>query len=158
MPIGLLRRHVLRSFLVMYPGHVSNACKPLVHTLSSRNLIHKNLPIIRGTRCNWTFNVDVNQNFVVFLGEKLLVVTEFVISGTQSVADPGFPRGGGTSHKGGATNLLFWSIFPPNCMKIGPRRGGVPGAPWIRQCHTCNRMAHSISMQFSIFRSLFVAI
>ena len=40
------------------------------------------------------------------------------------MADPGCPRRGGTNHKDGGANLLFWTIFPINCMKnlkIGSR-------------------------------------
>ena len=30
----------------------------------------------------------------------------------DEVVDPGFPRGGGTNHKGGGPNLLVCPIFP----------------------------------------------
>ena len=49
----------------------------------------------------------------------------------ETVADPGFPRGGGANCQRGGANLLFWSIFPENCMNMkefGPRGGGVH--PW----------------------------
>ena len=43
-----------------------------------------------------------------------------------SVADPGFPRGGGANPEGGGANLIFGQKFPENCMKMkefGPRGG-----------------------------------
>ena len=43
-----------------------------------------------------------------------------------SVADPGFPRGGGAEPKVGGANLLFGQNFPENCMimkEFGPMRG-----------------------------------
>ena len=44
-----------------------------------------------------------------------------------TVADPGFPRGGGANPKGGGTNLLFGQFSPPNCMKMKKfwARGGA---------------------------------
>ena len=45
----------------------------------------------------------------------------------DTVADPGFPRGGGANPQGGGTNLLFGCKFPENCMKMkdfGPRGAG----------------------------------
>ena len=48
-----------------------------------------------------------------------------------SVADPGFPRGGGTNPQGGGANLLFSQKFPKNCMKMkefGPTQGDAH--PW----------------------------
>ena len=65
----------------------------------------------------------------------------FVLSGKKmqnyqptnanSVANLGFPRGGGADPQNGGANLLFGQKFPENCMKMkefGPRRGGVH--PW----------------------------
>ena len=54
-----------------------------------------------------------------------------------TVADPGFPRGGGANRKGGGGNLLFCQICSKNCMKM--KKIGLRGArplrpPWIRQC------------------------
>ena len=50
-----------------------------------------------------------------------------------SVADPGFPRGGGANPQSGGANLLLGQKFPENCMKMkefGPRGGvRVPCAP-----------------------------
>ena len=57
------------------------------------NLIHKNLLVISGTRCNWTFLPLMSIRSVLFLREKItrysrvLVVTELVISGTQCIAN-----------------------------------------------------------------------
>ena len=34
-----------------------------------------------------------------------------------SVADPGFPRGGGANPKGGGANLLFGQFFPKTAWK-----------------------------------------
>ena len=34
------------------------------------------------------------------------------------MADPGFPRWGTANPKVGRAKLLFWVIFPENCMKI----------------------------------------
>ena len=60
----------------------------------------------------------------------------------DSVADPGFPRGGGANPQGWGTNLLFGQKFPENCMKMkefGPRRGArVPGTP-LRSANECAR-------------------
>ena len=50
---------------------------------------------------------------------------------SRPVADPGFPRGGGTNPHGGGANLLFGPKYPENCMKMkefGPRAGGA--RPW----------------------------
>ena len=48
----------------------------------------------------------------------------------RSVADPGFPRGGGANPQGGGANLLFGQKFPENGMKMKEfgLRGGV--RPW----------------------------
>ena len=50
----------------------------------------------------------------------------------DSVADLGFPRGGGANPKGGR-QLIIWPIFPKNCMKMKKfwARGGAraPRAP-----------------------------
>ena len=35
----------------------------------------------------------------------------------QTVADPGFPKGGGANPKEGRQPIL-WPIFPENCMKM----------------------------------------
>ena len=35
-----------------------------------------------------------------------------------TVADLGFPRGGGANPQNGGTNLLFGQTFPENCMKM----------------------------------------
>ena len=46
-----------------------------------------------------------------------------------TVAVPGFPRGR-------QRPLIFWPIFPTNCMKmkkIRPRRVSLPSTPWIHQ-------------------------
>ena len=43
----------------------------------------------------------------------------------MSVADPGFPGGGGANPISWGENLLFGQIFPENCIKmkqIGPGR------------------------------------
>ena len=37
--------------------------------------------------------------------------------GVNSVADPGFPRGGGANPTGGA-NIRILPKFPKNCMKL----------------------------------------
>ena len=47
-------------------------------------------------------------------------------SQTLSVADPGFPRGGGANSPGGRQHII-WPNFPKNCMKLiefGPPEGG----------------------------------
>ena len=36
----------------------------------------------------------------------------------SSVANPGFPRGGGANRKGAGADLLMWPIVPQNCIKI----------------------------------------
>ena len=53
---------------------------------------------------------------------------------TNSVADPGFPRGGGANPKGGGKcQPIIWQSLPENCMKMKKfwTRGGarVPRAP-----------------------------
>ena len=59
-----------------------------------------------------------------------------------SVADPGFPWGGGLTPKVGSLTYYFANFFAKNCMKMkefGPPRGCaslVP--PWIRQCILAN--------------------
>ena len=50
---------------------------------------------------------------------------------SDSVADPGFPRGGGANSQGGGANVLFGQKIPENCMKMkefGP--GGEDARPW----------------------------
>ena len=51
----------------------------------------------------------------------------------SSVADPGFPRGGGANPKGGGCQPIIWPIFPKNCMKMkkfGARGGAcIPCTP-----------------------------
>ena len=45
-----------------------------------------------------------------------------------TVADAGFPsrgRGWGAVPKGGGVNLLFWSVFHKNCMKMKNWTGAV---------------------------------
>ena len=49
-------------------------------------------------------------------------------SGKKSVADPGFPRGGGANSPGGRQHMIL-PIFPENCMKLkefGPPGGARP--------------------------------
>ena len=50
--------------------------------------------------------------------DSLDMVAVFFIICCPSVADPGFPRGGGANPQGGGTNLLFGKKFPENCMKM----------------------------------------
>ena len=61
----------------------------------------------------------------------LWTVSEPFFDNTLAVADPGFPRGGGTNHQGGGANLLFGQNFPENCMKIKEfrPRGARPWRP-----------------------------
>ena len=52
--------------------------------------------------------------------------------GVNSVADPGFPRGGCANPQGGGANLLFGHNCPENCMKMkefGPRGGRASLVP-----------------------------
>ena len=57
--------------------------------LTTSNLIHKNLFVIRGTHCKWTFLtlMSIRSDFFLRLEiarySRMLVVTELVISGTQ---------------------------------------------------------------------------
>ena len=49
----------------------------------------------------------------------------------NTVADPGFPRGGGATLKGGRQPII-WSIFAENCMKMKKfwaRGGARPSRP-----------------------------
>ena len=52
---------------------------------------------------------------------------------TESVADPGFPRGGGRQPPGRLQHTIFATFFPKNCMKLkefGPPEGGArPSRP-----------------------------
>ena len=55
-----------------------------------------------------------------------------------SVADPGFPRGGGTNPQGRGAKLLFSKKIPENCMKMkefGPRGGCASLAPLLRSAN-----------------------
>ena len=51
-------------------------------------------------------------------GSVLPVHCQSLEIASVSVADPGFPRRGGANPKVWDANLLFWSMFPKNCMKI----------------------------------------
>ena len=58
----------------------------------------------------------------------------------MSVADPGFPRGGGANPKGGGRQPIISPIFPENCMKMKKfwARGGREGrAPPLRSATGC---------------------
>ena len=53
------------------------------------------------------------------------------VSDSESVADPGFPRGGGVIPQG-ARQPTISPIFPENCInleKFWPRVGASPGTP-----------------------------
>ena len=62
------------------------------------------------TQCEWTF-----QKYLTDI----------------TVADPGFPRGGGANSKGGRQHTILPN-FPKNCMKLkefGPGGGARPSRP-----------------------------
>ena len=61
---------------------------------------------------------------------KTLDTMVYAVCLNQSVADPGFPRGGGANPKGGGRQPIIWPIFPKNCMKMKFWAGG--GAPLLR--------------------------
>ena len=50
---------------------------------------------------------------------------DFACVVTVAVADPGFPRGGTLTPKGGRQPII-WPIFPENCMKM--KKFGAGGA------------------------------
>ena len=51
---------------------------------------------------------------------KVIIPKSFYFTETLivTVVDTGFPRVGGANSKYGGTNLLFWPVFPKNCMKM----------------------------------------
>ena len=59
-----------------------------------------------------------------FAGVNYITATSF--HSLWTVADPGFPGGESVSLKDEGKNLLFWPIFPKNCMKMKINVG--PGA------------------------------
>ena len=59
-------------------------------------------------------NIRVKSLTVMLATKSLAGVT---IRGAQSVADPGFPRGGDANF-GGGRQPIIWPIFPKNCMKM----------------------------------------
>ena len=72
------------------------------------------------------------------LGGMLLLCASFYLQFSTTVykaqlfyCDQGFPESG-ANHKGGGANLLFWPLFPENCMKLkkmGPRERRMYLAP-----------------------------
>ena len=52
----------------------------------------------------------------------------------KSVADPGFPRGGGANCPGGGRQHTILSKFPKNCMKL--KAFGPGGASKILPCRS----------------------
>ena len=63
---------------------------------------------------------------------------------TQTVADPGFPRQRGHQPQRWGANLLFWSIFPENCLKTRKKmdREGVLGAHPLDPIIISNEITH----------------
>ena len=60
----------------------------------------------------------------------------------KSVADPGFPRGGGANSSGGCQHTILPNL-PENCMKLkefGPRGACVPHAPLTSASSTFNHV------------------
>ena len=46
-----------------------------------------------------------------------------IVGDPKTVADPGFPRGGGANSKGGCEKLLFGRFSPKTAWNLNPRRG-----------------------------------
>ena len=46
--------------------------------------------------------------------ENVTIKSECLVGTSNTVADPGFPRGWFANYKGEGANILFWSIFPKN--------------------------------------------
>ena len=74
----------------------------------------------------------------------------------MSVLDPGFPEQGGTNLICGSSNILFWSNFPENCIKIikcGPREGAwsllITPLGSVSACENLNCFFH-----FQLYRPL----
>ena len=60
-------------------------------------------------------------------GRQHTILSKFQKNCMKSVADPGFPRGGGANSPGGGHQHTILPIFPKNCMKLkefGPHGGG----------------------------------
>ena len=65
----------------------------------------------------------------------VLLIAHLKFSLPFSVADPGFPRGGGANPKGGRQPII-WPIFPENCMKMkkfGAGGGARPSRPPLKR-------------------------
>ena len=77
-------------------------------------------------------NEKIKQQKTIFSLHNLVPSVTWRMLRLQTVADPGFPRRGSTSPKGGS-KLIIWPKLYKN-EKIGPRgQVCVPCAPWIRQ-------------------------
>ena len=73
----------------------------------------------------------------------LLVNSEVDLNATKTVADQGFPRGGGAnSQRGRGRQPIIWPTFPKNCMKM--KKFGVGGASLPLRSATVRLMEHML--------------
>ena len=85
-----------------------------------------------GIQIQWPHSPHTHTHTHTGYAGKHQWTTHCIGSELVSVADLGFPRGGGANPQGGGANLLFDQKFPKNCMKMKefrPRGGARPWRP-----------------------------
>ena len=96
-----------------------------------------NISISANTSVNWiqdrskSVNACLNAEVWTWLETRTDKQTESYTLMSSSVADPGFPWGGGANSPGGGANIHFCQNFSKNCMKLKDfgRRGGMSFIP-----------------------------